>query len=139
MPKKIEAELLLGKFTWDDYSKEKSKPAETIAEWVDRYEQNYWERTECNPTTERSFETGYRHYFWQLPQDKPLTLDLLRSTLLLKSPAATRSRQMYTMSYRRLAEFASSKGAIDRLELETFRIELRELRGGSVSDLLFST
>lgn len=128
--KGIDSQLLLGTFDWSDYAKNKPKSLETVADWVERCEASHWERTERNPTTERSFETGYGHYFRQLPKNEPLTLDLLRKVILSKSEPATRSRQMYCMAYRKLAALAARQGAIARDELDVFERELRELRTG---------
>ena len=130
--RQIDDDLLWNRFDWTPYLKGKKKPAQSVAEWVERYEQSWWEKTEHTPTKERSFQNCYRHYFRQLPPDAPLTLDLLRTTILDKdkSQPATRGRELYCMAYKRLAEFAANLGAIDLEELDVFRRELRELKDG---------
>jgi len=128
--KGVESQLVLGTFDWSNYDRSQTKPPASISDWIKRYEASHWERTERNPTTERSYETGYGHYFRQLPSSELLTLDLLRKCILSKSEPATRSRQLYCMAYRRLAEYATRMGAIPRDELDIFERELRELRAG---------
>lgn len=107
--REVDAQLLLGKFDWTPYLKgrlKRYKPAETVQEWVERYEADHWQHTERNPTKENSYHKTYRLQFKRLPQDSPLTLDLLRQTILDLTKPGSRSRKGFAMAYRKLAEFA---------------------------------
>ena len=74
--KAIEADLLLGRFTWPA-AQVKRQPADSVSEWVERYEKDHWEHTKRTPTKENSFHKNYRLYYQKLPQDEPFSLDLL--------------------------------------------------------------
>lgn len=128
--KAIDSQLLWGKFEWNSWLRGNAKPPDSIAEWVQRFEQNYWHHNEKTLTKERTFRNSYSHYFSALPQDIPLSLPLLKATLLEKSQSGSRSRQFYCMAYRRLAEFAAKHEVIPFEELTRFSGELRELRKG---------
>lgn len=115
--KEIDAQLIWGRFDWGPYLRGADKPAETVGEWVKRYEAAHWERTERSPNKEDSFHKGYRLYHLRLPQDKPLTAELLRSELVEQSKPAKRSRELMALAFRRLGEFAGLDKA-DLLELK---------------------
>jgi integrase len=130
--KEIDSLLQWDKFDWAAYQKGKTvQPVDiTIQEWVERYELAHWEQTERTPSKESSFQSCYRHYFHQLPQSECLTLELLRNTITARSGPATRSRELYCMSYGRLAEFVSRHGGIDASEYLAFKDELKRLKQG---------
>ncbi|UBF27449.1 hypothetical protein K9N68_05750 [Kovacikia minuta CCNUW1] len=126
----IDHQLLWGKFDWTPHLRGKNKPAQTVAEWVEKYEAAHWECTPRTPTKENSYHKNYRLFFKRLPQHETLTLNLLRSVILRESKPATRSRQFFCMAYGKLAEFVSQKGAIVLDELVLFQKELKDLRQG---------
>ncbi|MBE9178749.1 hypothetical protein IQ268_09270 [Oculatella sp. LEGE 06141] len=109
--KAIDADLIWGKFDWTPHLKGKQKPPETVAEWVRRYEEHHWLMTPCTTHDERlskenSYHKNYRLMFNRLPQNAPLTTELLEQTAVNEVAAGTRSRQVMCMAFRRLAEFA---------------------------------
>ncbi|MBD2156294.1 hypothetical protein [Leptolyngbya sp. FACHB-16] len=136
--KAIDADLMWERFTWEPHLKGKDKPAESVGEWVGRYEKDHWEHTQRNPTKENSFHKNYRLYFQKIPQDLPLTVELLRETIVSKSQPESRNREFYCMAYRRLAEFVGRKGAIAPEMLEAFTQELRRLKQGYESEQILS-
>lgn len=128
--REIDAQLVWGKFDWKPWLKGKYKPAETVGEWVDRYEVAHWEKTQRTPSKESSYHNDYRLIFQKLPQAELLTLELMRRILTTRSEAESRSREIFCMAYRRLAEFMQRQGAIDADEFESFRLEVLELSRG---------
>ena len=108
----IDSQLLWGRFDWGPYLKGKQRPAKTVAEWVEKYEADHWASTPRTLTKENSYQQNYRLFFKRLPQEKILTLDLLRSEILKGSKPGTRSREFYCMAYGRLAKFMAQQGAI---------------------------
>ncbi len=46
----IDSQLLWGKFNWTPYLRGKSKLAQTVAEWVEKYEAAHWESTPRTPS-----------------------------------------------------------------------------------------
>lgn len=126
----IDNQVLWGKFDWKPWLKGKHKPATTVAEWVERYEAAHWETTQRTPGKDSSYHNNYRLIFRRLPQAELLTLDLMRRTLLQESEPETRSREVFCMAYRKLAEFMKRQGAIDADTFESFRLEVLELSRG---------
>lgn len=126
----IDNQLQWEKFDWKPYLTGKQKPAELVKEWLEKYEQDHWEKTPRNATKEQSFLDCYQRYFMRIPPDEPLTLDLLRQTIVSKTESASRGRELACMSFYKLAEFASRYGLIDLEALKVFKAELRELKKG---------
>lgn len=103
----VESLLLRDKFDWTLYLKNKAcKQPETVGEWVKRLEKAHWEKTLRNPNKENSFHKDYRSKFNRLPQEEPLTVELLREATLTMSEPETRSRVGFVLAFRRLARFA---------------------------------
>ncbi|MBE9069597.1 hypothetical protein IQ260_23405 [Leptolyngbya cf. ectocarpi LEGE 11479] len=126
----IDSQLLWGRFDWGPYLKGKQRPAKTVAEWIDKYEADHWASTPRTLTKENSYQQNYRLFFNRLPQERVLTLDLLRTELLKGSKPGTRSREFYCMAYGRLAKFMAQQGAIAPQDLATFQAELKSLKQG---------
>jgi integrase len=129
--KEIDNQILWGKFDWQPWLKSvQPSPLETVETWLDRYEVDHWQHTPRTPTKENSFHKNYRLMFRRLPLHEPLTIDLLKTTLLEASDPATRNREMFCMAYRLLAEFAARLGGIEAIELAHFQTELKILKRG---------
>lgn len=129
----IDSQLLWGKFDWTPYLRGKHKPAQTVAEWIERYEAAHWDATPRTATKENSYHKNYRLFFKRLPQGEVLTLDLLRTVILQESKPATRNREFFCMAYGKLADFVTKSGMIARDDLAVFRAELKELKQGYAS------
>ncbi|MGF1499505.1 MAG: hypothetical protein ACFB8W_22170 [Elainellaceae cyanobacterium] len=110
--KDIDNALLWGKFDWLPYLKGDQKPPEEVVEWVKRYEARHWQQTPRTPTKENSYHKNYRLIFNRLPQQEPLTFELLRATILSETEPGSRNRKGFAMAYRRLAEFAGFETAL---------------------------
>jgi hypothetical protein len=83
--KAIDSDLLWGRFDWKPYLKGKSKPAETVEEWVRRCEEYHWQHTPRTPTKENSYHKNYRLYYQKMSQQAALTVDLMRQTIVSRS------------------------------------------------------
>ncbi|MDA0267518.1 MAG: integrase [Cyanobacteria bacterium] len=102
----MEALLVQGRFDWQPYLKGTQRLPETVGDWVERYVANHWEHTPATPDKKATFRNDYVLHFEKLPQDAPLTVELLERVLLKHSAPATRSRKGYAMAYWKLAGFA---------------------------------
>jgi len=110
--REIDSLLIRERFDWRPYLKGKAKPAETVLEWVERYEADHWQKTPHTSTKENSFHKNYRLYFQRMPQDELLTIDLLKHTITKESKPATRNREFFCMAYGKLAGFMVKQGEI---------------------------
>lgn len=126
----VDSQLIYEKFDWTPYLRGKDKPLNLVGEWLKRYESLHWERTERTPTKEQTFLDCYRRYFMRIPADKPLTLDLLRETIVTQTNSGSRGRELACMAFSSLAQFAAKRGAIELDALDVFKAELRELKKG---------
>lgn len=90
----IDSDLQWGRFDWGPYLRGHSSPPATIGEWLERYEADHWQHTERTPSKEASFQSCYRHYFGLLPSSAPLSIAVLRESIVTRSKPATRSREL---------------------------------------------
>ena len=128
--KQIDSDLMWDRFDWKPYLKGPQKIPETVGEWVSRYEADHWEHTPRTATKENSYHKNYRLYYQKMSEGSPLTLELMRGTIVELSKPGSRNRQFYCMSYRKLAEFMGRNGVIAPDELATFKEELKILKQG---------
>jgi integrase len=105
--KQVGALLELGRFTWEPYLTA-PKP-DTVADWVARFEQDYFTRRERTPRSETTWKGDYEQVFRSLPQDEPLTLAVLVNSIAAKKPDS-RARKRWVDICTRLARFASLQG-----------------------------
>lgn len=89
-----------GKFDWIPYLNGKSKPAQTIAEWAAKFEAEH--RSKVSVTT---WKIEYNDVFAKLPQDAPLTVELLQKAIEA-TPNNTRTRRRSAQTLGKLAKFA---------------------------------
>jgi integrase len=111
----IESQLIRDKFDWIPFLKGKDKPAETVGEWIERFEANHWSITPQTPTKLNSYHKDYRLKLNHLPPDEPLTEELLRRVIVERSKPGTRNRKGYAMAFGKLAEFAGIDHSFDKL------------------------
>ncbi|WP_414527869.1 tyrosine-type recombinase/integrase [Nodularia chucula] len=102
--KAIAIQLAAKTFTWADYLKPEPQPM-TVGDWLFRFEEDYWQRREQNYKTLSTWAKDYWDVFKHLPNDQPLTSDLLQRTILKTKPD-TRTRRRYAISLGALAKFA---------------------------------
>lgn len=103
-----------GQFDWAEFI-HCPQPG-TVAEWLEKFESDYFQRRSRTPKSEVTWRYDYRKVFDQLPPDEPLTASLLLEVVNRK-PADTRTRKRFVDVLQRLAAFA---------EIE---IDLKPLRG----------
>ncbi|MEB3359177.1 MAG: integrase [Synechococcales bacterium] len=108
--KEVDAQLVWEKFDWTPYLKDSDRPAETVGEWLEKFEADHWSKVQQTPKKLNSWHKDYELKFNHLPEDQPLTIELLRQVIEKKSSPSTRSRQGYVFAFRRLAEFAGLPG-----------------------------
>jgi integrase len=109
--KKIGAQLDNGEFNWADWQStadiepvpEKKLP--NVSEWTERFEADYFDRRKRSPKSESTWHDDYLQPLNKLPQDEPLTAEILRQAILKTKPD-TRTRQRFCMSYGAFARFA---------------------------------
>lgn len=111
----VSEQLNEGAFAWADWLEDKAS-TQTIARWIAEFEAGYFERRGRNPKVETTWDKDYSIPFGRLPQDVPLSAEVLVSAIALTTPN-TRARQRYCTAYSALAKFAG------------LEIDLSHLRG----------
>lgn len=106
LAQKIDGQLMLGEFDWQPYLKGDQRRPETIGEWLERLEKEYWSKRDRNPNTENTWRKSYWQYLKRLPMEQALSIELLEEAMLERYPAATRSRQLCAVAFGMLGEFA---------------------------------
>lgn len=98
--RKVGALLDCKQFDWLPYLNARHKPPETVEEWIARFEGE--KRPQLAPIT---WETDYADVFKRLPQNKPLTADLLLKAVAL-SKANSKTRRRFCSALGQLAKTA---------------------------------
>ena len=96
-----------GSFDWSDWRQNQKRTAQgnTLREWIERYEANYWQRRPKNPKTLTTWRYDYRKVFDRLTLSDDLTPEaLLRAVLATEPDSRTRQRTVRVLS--QLARFA---------------------------------
>lgn len=101
----IEGLLIRDRFDWTPYLKGKQRSAETIADWIEKYEADHWNRIDKNPNSISTWK-GYLGYFKRLPTSSPLTVDVLCAVAEATTKANSRSRERCCILFSSLARFA---------------------------------
>lgn len=110
----IESQLIREKFDWGNWLDQYRGGAPgDVREWVTKLEAAHWQQKERTPNTENTWRKDYGNKFTKLPQDKPLTLELLKEAVVEHSQPATRTRKGYAMAYSKLARFAGLDGVAE--------------------------
>jgi hypothetical protein len=103
--RKLSAQLADKTFKWSDWVEPEKPEPETVSDWIERYETEYFNRRSRNPKSITTWRTDYRQPFAQLPADEPITAEMLRQSILETEPD-TRNRQRRCMALGQLAKFA---------------------------------
>ncbi len=77
----------------------------TITTWIEEFERDYFTRRARTPKSETTWEIDYFRVFTRLPQDQPLTADVLM-TFAISTPPDSKTRKRYCMILGALARFA---------------------------------
>jgi len=107
--RKVGALVDCSQFDWAEYATSSIK-SETVADWLTRYEQDYFTRRKRSPKSETTWRDDYLKVFGELPADAPLTELLLRNLIETKTPD-TRTRK-------RFVDVLHSTGYICRIRCE---------------------
>ncbi|UBF28306.1 hypothetical protein K9N68_10740 [Kovacikia minuta CCNUW1] len=102
--RKIGALLDCGEFKWDPYVKNHVQ-ANTVADWWNKFEADYFTRRQRTPKSETTWRKDYQQVFSALPPDEPLTVQLLMTAITATKPD-TKTRQRFVMVCSSLARFA---------------------------------
>ena len=115
--KLLGAELETKSFDWSRWDYSPHRPtAETIADWVQRFEEDFWSRRERDSGREATWK-NYLKVFRRLPLDRPLTSEVLRKRIK-DTDEDSHHRLQTTLVLWRLAKFAQIKGWEDLIKLK---------------------
>jgi len=105
--KKVGANLAQGRFVWEPYLKASEPPKQdlTCAEWIEKFEQDYFSSRLRSPQTETTWKHSYLYALEKLPPDELLTAELLLAVAKVTQPDS-RSRQLVCMALNKFAKFA---------------------------------
>ena len=102
--KKVGGALDRGDFSWSNYVT-KDAPPETIGAWIERYEDDYFNRRPRNPKTETTWRSEYQRVFKKLPSSQPLSVESVFPAIAATQPD-TRTRKRFVQTCSRLLKFA---------------------------------
>lgn len=95
--------LATKQFNWAEFERGK---AETIADWIGRFQEDYFATRERNDKTETTWEGDYLKVLRKLPPEAPLSSELLLEAILA-TPPDTKTRKRTCMVLGALAKFAN--------------------------------
>lgn len=102
--RKVSGLVAAGDFDWTPYVKNYVQ-ADSIGDWVERFEQDYFTRRERNPQSETTWRKDYAQVFNSLPASEALTAQVLLTAIASTSPD-TRTRKRFVTVCTSLAKFA---------------------------------
>lgn len=103
--KKVGYLLDAGLFTWDPYLQQQPDVVNTVAEWVTKFEQDYFSRRSRNPKSQSTWDSTYKRVFKTLNGAATLSADLLYAAIHT-TPPDSHERRRYCMVLQALAKFA---------------------------------
>lgn len=102
--KKIGGQVATKDFSWNPYQSAESKPTR-ISDWISKFEEYYFQCRPRNPKTQTTWKGDYQAVYNHLPQEKPLTLEIIREIILTKTPNS-KQRSRYARALKALGKFA---------------------------------
>jgi integrase len=103
---KLEAELIYERWDWSKIDKTTPlQPENTVEKLVTEFENYYWQTRQKTVNREKNYQDDYLQPFLYLPQDEPISGDLLKKALLTLQPDS-RQRLRFAVAYGALAKFA---------------------------------
>lgn len=96
------------RFDWANWLRgedDSDSKSTSCAQWIERYEQAYWNRRDRNGQTQTTWDKDYRTTFNKLPAEEPLSPELLLQ-IIESTPADSRNRKRTVQVLARLAKFA---------------------------------
>jgi integrase len=103
--RKIGALIDCKQFDWAPYFKAPMQKPVTVADWVERFQTDYFSRRASNDKSQTTWKGDYLKAFRKLPQDQALTVDLIKKAVLTTDPD-TKTRKRTCMVLGALAKFA---------------------------------
>ncbi|MBD2075508.1 integrase [Phormidium sp. FACHB-592] len=100
------AQLNLKQFDWTDWLGDRVSPLGTVGYWVERYEQNYWQRRARSLKSQETWQSNYQRVFVKLPSDQQLTEQVLLDAI----NATTADSQPRRRTVQALAKLAKLAG-----------------------------
>lgn len=91
-------------FDWAEFMPQ-STPKDSCADWIARFEADYFSRRPRNAQTQTTWQSDYLKVFLELPDSEPLTLDVCDRLIRTKAPD-TRTRKRFVDILSRLCQFA---------------------------------
>lgn len=111
--RKIGALLDCKQFDWAGYLNNTPKPL-TVADWVAKMEQDYFERRERNPKSEQTWQGDYLKVLKKLPMEQILTPEMMVKAIIGTRPD-TKTRKRCVMVFQALANLAGLEQDFSRL------------------------
>jgi hypothetical protein len=104
--RKVGALLDCNQFEWTPYLKPAMPDPQTVSDWVQRFEADYFSRKARSHKTETTWKGDYLKVFNRLPQDQALSVALLKQAVVGTEPD-TRTRKRTCMALGAIARFAN--------------------------------
>ncbi|MBW4568065.1 MAG: site-specific integrase [Tolypothrix carrinoi HA7290-LM1] len=93
------------KFDWEPYLKISVSAPLSVGDWINLFEEDYFNRRRRTPQSETTWRTEYQHVFRHLPQGQELTAKVLQAQILATEPDS-KTRKRYCICLGALAKFA---------------------------------
>lgn len=122
--RELSRSLREGTFDWGAWRPEfrRSAQCDSIGDWIDRFEADYWNRRPKNPKSLTTWRHDYRKIFDKLPRDRPLNAEELIAIVLATEPDS-RTRQRACRVLGALSQFAGCQ-----IDLKRYRGDYGILR-----------
>lgn len=109
--RKIGALLACREFSWEPYLKKQDEPPKLIGEWLEKFEQDYFNRRARTAKTETTWTKNYLIVLRRLPQNQELSKELLYSAIAATKPD--------TKNCKRTCMVLGAFAKLAKLELDT--------------------
>lgn len=97
--------LVTGKFDWGKYLDSENDPTGSCKYWVEKFKQEYFASHGHDLTRSQTWDDHYQKAFDRLPQNEPLTREILIATAI-QTEANTWTRQRTCQKFEQLAKLA---------------------------------
>lgn len=91
-----------GRFSWGQWLDEGDR---SVADWAKAFKMDYFNRRGDGPKVQTTWKTDYQQPFSKLPQDAPLSPQVVLAAVVQTQPN-TRARERYCTAYNALCKFA---------------------------------
>jgi integrase len=98
-------QLSLKQFDWAHWLSDRSASVGTVAEWVEKFEAEYWHRNKRSLKSEETWQSNNLRVFRKLPEDEVLTVEvLLQAIQATEADSQPRKRTVHALA--KLAKLA---------------------------------